>query len=306
MATIINNSSLPGVAVEPPATLVLKNVDERYNGKYQFGVQIAGGGVAPNVTINCPSPAAVNEGNDFTCVCRGEGGNPPANVTWYKGTKKIGGTGKEEQTLSLKDVNRKTDISGTYKCVAQSHINATDEMSIRVIVYRKFKPENTKITLTLERAGVGRSFTVTCNSRGVPEPSYNLTHNGTKISTNKTYTKDNVQYSDAGTYKCIVWNKLGSDSASANLTVVETPNVTINCSIPITLDEGEDRTCVCTSEGGNPLANLTWYKDDKQIGNASYGENRLTFTNVTKQHNGTYKCVAQRYTLTDEKSIEVK
>ena len=32
----IYNSSLPEVAVEKPATLVLKNVDLRYNGTYQF------------------------------------------------------------------------------------------------------------------------------------------------------------------------------------------------------------------------------------------------------------------------------
>ena len=40
---IIFNSSLPGVAIDTPATLILKNVDERYNGKYRFGVQVAGG-----------------------------------------------------------------------------------------------------------------------------------------------------------------------------------------------------------------------------------------------------------------------
>ena len=32
----ILNSSLPEVAVEKPATLILKNVDLRYNGTYQF------------------------------------------------------------------------------------------------------------------------------------------------------------------------------------------------------------------------------------------------------------------------------
>ena len=41
---IISNSSLPGVATENPATLVLKNVDVRYNGKYRFDVAVAGGG----------------------------------------------------------------------------------------------------------------------------------------------------------------------------------------------------------------------------------------------------------------------
>ena len=33
---VIYNSSLPEVAVEKPATLILKNVDLRYNGTYQF------------------------------------------------------------------------------------------------------------------------------------------------------------------------------------------------------------------------------------------------------------------------------
>ncbi len=43
----MKSSSLPRVEFKPPATLVLKNVDERYNGKYWFDVQVAGdGGVA--------------------------------------------------------------------------------------------------------------------------------------------------------------------------------------------------------------------------------------------------------------------
>ncbi len=33
---IIENSSLPGVVIIKPATLVLNNVDLRYNGTYQF------------------------------------------------------------------------------------------------------------------------------------------------------------------------------------------------------------------------------------------------------------------------------
>ena len=36
--TEISNSSLPGVVIENPATLVLKDVDARYNGKYRFVV----------------------------------------------------------------------------------------------------------------------------------------------------------------------------------------------------------------------------------------------------------------------------
>ena len=32
----IQNNTLPGVTIEKPATLVLNNVDKRYNGKYRF------------------------------------------------------------------------------------------------------------------------------------------------------------------------------------------------------------------------------------------------------------------------------
>ena len=74
----------------------------------------------------------MNEGDDFTCVCRGEGGNPLADVTWNKNGVQIGGTGMEEQALPLRNVDGAD--SGTYKCVAQSHINATDEKSIEIIV----------------------------------------------------------------------------------------------------------------------------------------------------------------------------
>ena len=84
--------------------------------------------VTPTVTLSCSSPITVNEGDDFTCVCRGEGGNPPANVAWYKDGVQIGGTGMEEQALTLSNVNG-TD-NGTY--------NATDEKSIEIKLGSKY------------------------------------------------------------------------------------------------------------------------------------------------------------------------
>ena len=81
----------------------------------------------------------------------------------------------------------------------------------------------------------------------------------------------------------------------------------INCSDPVTVNEGNDLTCLCRSKGGNPPTNLTWYdKDRNQIGKTSYGENELTLTNVNKQRSGRYKCKGQSYILRDEKSFEVK
>ena len=85
----------------------------------------------------CSSPVTVVEGNDLTCECQGQGGNPPANVTWFKDDIQIGETGKEEQTLTRRNVSAAD--SGTYQCVAESYPDAKfkDEGLITVIV--KFK-----------------------------------------------------------------------------------------------------------------------------------------------------------------------
>ncbi len=73
------------------------------------------------MTFNCSRRNEVNKGDDFTCVCRDEGGRPPANITWSKDSKQIGGIGKESQTLTLSNVNG--THNGTYTCEAQSHTN---------------------------------------------------------------------------------------------------------------------------------------------------------------------------------------
>ncbi len=90
--------------------------------------------VKPTVSLNCSSPITVNEGNEFTCACRGEGQNPPANVTWLKDGIQIAETGREEQTLTLRSVDE-TD-NGTYKCVAQSYTDAmfSDQKIIEIII----------------------------------------------------------------------------------------------------------------------------------------------------------------------------
>ena len=87
----------------------------------------------------CSSPIIVNEDDDVSCACQGQGGSPPADVTWYKDNRKIGGTGKEEKTLTLTNVIHEKD-HGSYKCVAQSHPSKMfqDEVIVKVIVSCKY------------------------------------------------------------------------------------------------------------------------------------------------------------------------
>ncbi|XP_028413748.1 opioid-binding protein/cell adhesion molecule-like isoform X2 [Dendronephthya gigantea] len=227
---IIIETALLEVAVEKPATLVLKNVNNSYDGKYKFLLFATSSlasevvviiVVTPNITFSCSNPSTVNEGANFTCLCKAEHGGPTDDVTWYdKNDVKIGETGKGEKLLTLINVN--ATHSGIYTCKAQrqSHINATDEKSIEVKVRLNYKPRDTNITFTPKEAAVGRSVTITCESDGLPEPSYAIFHNGSHIDNRRTHVIENVSYTHKGTYKCVATNKLGSDSAFANLTVV--------------------------------------------------------------------------------------
>ena len=85
----------------------------------------------------------------------------------------------------------------------------------------------------------------------------------------------------------------------------EKPNVTINCSTPVTVNVGDDVTCLCEGKGGYPPADVTWYKNEIQIGNTKKKENVLTLSNINKTDSGTYVCVGKSHYLIDKSSIEV-
>ncbi|XP_028399326.1 cell adhesion molecule 2-like [Dendronephthya gigantea] len=224
-------TSLLDVAIERPGTLLLKNVNQTYDGTYQFSIDGERSTVAvyiakkPKVTLNCPGVVTLKKGENFTCLCRGEGGNPPANVTWYKDGVKITDVGTERQKLILSLVGR--TVRGTYKCVATSHPfgKYSDEKFIQVIIY--FKPTNTMITFTKNPAVINGPLTITCASDGFPEPFYTIYHNGKVLSTEKWYIVPQVKWKDNGTYKCIAANTFGKDSVSDYLKVTEEPKPTV-------------------------------------------------------------------------------
>ena len=85
------------------------------------------------------------------------------------------------------------------------------------------------------------------------------------------------------------------------------PNVTINCTNPLTISEGSDFTCLCKAKDGKPPADVTWEKDGVlEPGGSGKEQKLLSRVNVSEVDSGTYTCAGKSYTLTNNKSIEVK
>ncbi|XP_028399310.1 limbic system-associated membrane protein-like [Dendronephthya gigantea] len=225
----IFNQTLPGASVIKPATLIFKKVDESFNGKYEFELILVDGtfitsyvnifiAEKPTATLNCSSTTTLSEGDDFSCLCKSENGNPPAYVSWYKDDKKISKTRKKNELLTLRDVDN-TD-RGIYKCLAESYPNEDyqDRKALGIVV--NFPPRKINITSSQRKAKIGEAINITCESIGQPEPSFIVTHNESEIIAESTYNIPQVKWRDSGLYQCIAKNKLGSNSKCYCLTVL--------------------------------------------------------------------------------------
>ena len=91
--------------------------------------------VTPIVTVSCSSTTIVNQGDNLSCECKGTGGNPPADVIWYKNNTEIV-TGKEKAILRLTNVSK--DDSGTYRCEAKSSEKAKNITEIQLIIIGEY------------------------------------------------------------------------------------------------------------------------------------------------------------------------
>ena len=85
------------------------------------------------VVPDCLTNIEKNEGEDLTCLCKGQGGNPPPNASWVKDGHVINGTGYLEKRLSIKNIRKKD--AGLYTCrVVTVSCGLTDEETITLRV----------------------------------------------------------------------------------------------------------------------------------------------------------------------------
>uniref|UniRef100_A0A452F193 Hemicentin 2 n=1 Tax=Capra hircus TaxID=9925 RepID=A0A452F193_CAPHI len=241
-------------------------------------------------------------------MCRDWGAYPkPPLVEGWGGSGSLGGEPLPATHLLflLSPQIEKVDLKdeGTYTCVATNLAGESRrEVTLRVLV-----PPNIEPGLVNKAVLENASVTLECLASGVPSPDISWfkgrqpvsAWNRAMVSTDgRVLLIEQAQLSDAGSYRCVASNVVGSAEMQYSLRVNVPPRITLPPSLPgpVLLHSPVRLTCNAT---GAPSPLLMWLKDGNPVSMAGTtglqvfpGGRVLMLSSVRASDSGSYSCVA--------------
>ncbi|XP_050465209.1 nephrin-like isoform X4 [Cataglyphis hispanica] len=228
----------------------------------------------------------VQRGQNVELACRSRGGNPQAEIVWYRNDEKMTaahrrGAGVSENVLSF--VARAEDDKARYRCEV-SNIMSVQPMKVQVDLTVLFAPAGVTITGPTE-AKAGDQVLITCTTENSNPPAdIKWTVDGRNSESNASRTElapnggwitsSNVTFNINHKSRSIV---VICHASNVKLTENVVGTHTINVIYPpakLTVTGYDESTTIvagtvlklmCTATSGNPLATLTWYKNDRKV-----------------------------------------
>ncbi|XP_029178858.1 nephrin-like isoform X3 [Nylanderia fulva] len=228
----------------------------------------------------------VQRGQNVELACRSRGGNPPAEIIWYRNDKRISavhrrGAGVSENILSF--MARAEDDKARYRCEV-SNIMSVQPMKLHVDLTVLFAPAGVTISGPTE-AKAGDQVLITCTTENSNPPAdIKWTVDGRNSESNSSRTEpapnggwitsSNVTFNINHKSRSIV---VICHASNVKLTENVVGTHTINVIYPpakLTVTGYDESTplvagtvlkLMCTATSGNPLATLTWYKNDRKV-----------------------------------------
>ncbi|XP_018304858.1 nephrin [Mycetomoellerius zeteki] len=228
----------------------------------------------------------VQRGQNVELACRSRGGNPQAEIVWYRNDEKVTaahrrGPGVSENVYSF--IARAEDDKARYRCEV-SNIMSVQPMKVHVDLTVLFAPAGVTITGPTEAKADDQVLIICTTENSNPPADIKWTVDGHNFESNASKTElapnggwitsSNVTFSINRKSRSIV---VICHASNAKLTENVVGTHTINVIYPpskLTVTGYEEGTTVvagtvlklmCTATAGNPLATLTWYKNDRKV-----------------------------------------
>ncbi|XP_065200592.1 nephrin-like isoform X2 [Planococcus citri] len=260
---------------------------------------------------------ALRSGQNVDLICRSRGGNPPAQLVWYKNGEQIGAVYRtwgrvSENVYSF--IANMTHNKARFTCEASSVINNT-RLTTEVNVTVHYAPATLIINGSSE-GKVGDEIPLTCSSAPSNPPVELKWNIGGKDVTNTSFQRVSSLHNGYVTHSnitvtiesdaenvvviCSATSVLGDNKlATHTITVLKPPGKPIISTQMNTsyAEAGSLQTLKCVSIDGSPLPTLKWFRNDKEIpSKVMYDKKMATAeTNIyvnSSDNEAVYKCEA--------------
>jgi len=236
---------------------------------------------APSI-VTQPQDQTVGEGASATFTVSASG-STPLYYQWRLNGINISGATASGYTLSSVQLAD----AGPYSVVVSNSMGAATSLNALLTVIVPPSVTTQPISQTVTQ---GQSVTFSAVASGTAPLTYQWRLNGASISgaTASSYTRANVQATDAGSYSVLVSNTAGSAiSANAVLTVTVPPAITTQ-PISQTVNQGDSAIFTVAASGSTPLAyQWRWYGTNL----AGATGTSLALTGLTTNQSGPYTVV---------------
>ncbi|XP_066527292.1 basement membrane-specific heparan sulfate proteoglycan core protein [Hoplias malabaricus] len=255
-------------------------------------VTVEGGPQVPTVpraSVREPLLIVV-EGATTTLHCDAYG-FPKPSITWSKLRAPLPWRHKiVNGSLVLPNVGRQD--SGQYICNATNHMGtseATIMLDVETPPYTTMLPDDVAVR-------VGEVIRLQCLAHGTPPLTYEWSKVDGSLPSLAEQQGGDLQInlaspSDAGTYKCVASNKVGSSEAIAKVSVRSPLSVRVSPQVDVkALGSAVEFTCSAT---GGPEIKLEWLKEGGALPpNHHVKDGVLRIENLEKSNEGIYICRA--------------
>ncbi|XP_059087472.1 nephrin-like isoform X2 [Tigriopus californicus] len=274
-------------------------------------------------------------GQAVTLTCVSHGGNPLAEIVWYKNGDGIDfsyTTAGRESRNTYNFIAATDDNNAKYRCEAKNFMS-TEPMVTEISLAVQFAPDKVTITGPTE-AKAGDELNFECET-GNSNPPASIQWLVDGVRAHENFTHKATSPNGGWVSKSDLSTKVGPEDRNIMIscyavnqalgeTIVEThmvsvlyppgkPNITGLVYGDI-LEEGQMKRLTCISMAGNPLADLTWFRGEEKIegtttikgGDGKYSSSELAIIANRTDNELPYRCEASNPATSEPKKTTVQ